>query len=404
MNYNIKKISLFFVFIFLFYYIGSSYYMYYFDNQAPVIYYEGIVNNKYYNGNINLKIFGEDKYKIKFLSLQLDDKILVNNQLINNIKLEYPLLIPTIHLTNGLHKIIITMTDASKNKNVASELIYFNVDNEPLEINILKSNTTNIYQGNVLHIQLQSNKKIKNGYVKTLNYQVPIVLESTNSSIYEAYIPISSEEIPGKYIALIYIEDYVENIASFEYDYEVLLTTFKKQYIKLKNQKHENNINNEDVTEDVNIILKEAAKNSPQKKLWHGSFYKPCLQSPLTTEFGVIRTSFEKGRYRHDAVDYAAAPRSPVWACQDGIVILKSSHAGMTGYGNFVAIDHGIGLISIYAHLDSFANIEVGQFIKKGTIVGTVGMSGYATGFHLHWEMRLCDVKINPLEWVKDDL
>jgi murein DD-endopeptidase MepM/ murein hydrolase activator NlpD len=233
---------------------------------------------------------------------------------------------------------------------------------------------------------------------------VPIVLESPNSSIYEAYIPISSEEIPGKYIALIYIEDYVENIASFEYDYEVILTNFKKQYIKLKNQKNENYTNNEDIGEDVNIILKEAAKNSPNKKLWHGSFYKPCLQSPLTTEFGVIRTSFEKGRYRHDAVDYAAAPKSPVWACQDGVVILKNSHTGITGYGNFVAIDHGIGLISIYAHLDSFANIEIGQFIKKGTIVGTVGMSGYATGFHLHWEMRLCDVKINPLEWVKDDL
>lgn len=113
---------------------------------------------------------------------------------------------------------------------------------------------------------------------------------------------------------------------------------------------------------------------------------------------------FEKGRYRHDAVDYAASPKSPVWACQDGIVILKNYNNGPIGFGNCVAIDHGVGLISLYAHLDSFSTIEVGQFIKKGTILGTVGMTGYATGYHLHWEMRLCDVKINPLEWIKDDL
>ncbi len=405
MNYNIKKIFLFFIFIIICYYIGSSYYLYYFDNIAPIITYDGIVNNKYYNGNITVKITGEDKYKIKNFSLQLDEKTLVNNQIINSSKMEYPLLIPTIHLTNGQHKLTIILTDGSKNKNQSTEIIHFQVDNDPLEINILKSNNTKINQGNVLHIQLQSNKKIKNGYIKTLNYQVPIILESNNSSIYEAYIPISTEEIYGKYIANIYIEDNVENTATFEYEYEIIQTPFKKQYIQLKNKKNEFiNLQDREPSEDINILLKEASKNSPPKKLWQGSFYKPCLQSPLTTEFGVIRTSFEKGRYRHDAVDFAAAPKSPVWTCQDGIIILKNYNNEATGFGNCVAIDHGIGLISIYAHLDSFSNIEVGQFVKKGTILGTVGMTGYATGYHLHWEMRLCDVKINPLEWVKDDL
>jgi murein DD-endopeptidase MepM/ murein hydrolase activator NlpD len=405
MSYNIKKVFLFFTSLFIFYYIGSSYYMYYFDCLPPVINYEGIVDGKYYNGNITVKIAAEDKYKIKHFSLQLDEKVLVNNQAINSSKMEYPLLIPTIHLLNGSHTLVISVVDASKNKNETKEVIHFNVDNEPLEINILKSNNTKVNQGNVFHIQLQSNKKIKNGYVKTLNYQVPIILESNNSSIYEAYIPISTEEICGKYIATIYIEDNVENIASYEYEYEILPTVFKKQYIQLKNKKNELiNLQDREPSEDINISLKEAAIKSPAKKLWQGSFYKPCLQSPLTTEFGVIRTSFEKGRYRHDAVDYAAIPKSPVWACQDGIVVLKNYNDGPIGFGNCVAIDHGIGLISIYAHLDSFSNIEIGQFVKKGTILGTVGMTGYATGYHLHWEMRLCDVKINPLEWIKDDL
>jgi murein DD-endopeptidase MepM/ murein hydrolase activator NlpD len=337
--------------------------------------------------------------------LQLDDKIIVKNQSVNSSKLDYPLLIPTIHLQNGEHKLIITIVDASKNQNTTTKIIYFYVDNDPLEVNLLKKTDIKVNQGNTLHIQLQTNKIIKNGYVKTLDYVIPIVKESQNNNIYEAFIPISTEQISGKYIATIFIEDYVENNALYEYEYEIISTVFKKQYIQLKNKKNDSiDLEKREEGEDINIILKEAAKNSQNKKLWHGNFYKPCLQSPVTTEFGVIRTSFEKGRYRHDAVDFAAAPKSPVWACQDGIIVLKDSVRSNIGYGNCIAIDHGVGLISLYAHLDSMSNVEVGQAVKKGTILGTVGMTGYATGYHLHWEMRLFDVKINPLEWVKDDV
>ena len=151
----------------------------------------------------------------------------------------------------------------------------------------------------------------------------------------------------------------------------------------------------------LNDLLDVAAKNSPHAKLWYGTFYRPCMNAPITTEFGVIRTSYERGRYRHDAVDFGARPKSPVWACQDGIIIIKDDEN--SGYGKCIAIDHGLSLISLYGHLDSFGQVEVGQKIKKGTIIGSVGMSGYATGYHLHWEMRLCNVKINPLEWIKND-
>jgi len=85
---------------------------------------------------------------------------------------------------------------------------------------------------------------------------------------------------------------------------------------------------------------------------------------------------------------------------QDGVVVLKEryAHSGLT-----VGIDHGCGVVTLYYHLDNYGNVEVGQKIKKGTPVGTLGMSGYASGYHLHWEMRIYDIQVDPMQWTKHD-
>jgi murein DD-endopeptidase MepM/ murein hydrolase activator NlpD len=401
--YNSKKIFVFILSGMVFYLIGKSYYMYYFDDMPPMMHFQGITHDGYYNGTISININAQDNYKIKYLSINLDEKTILSNYLVNSNKLDYPLLIPTIHLNNGPHSLTVNCIDGSYNKNSTTKKIDFHVDNDPLEIYIIEPGLAKVQQGNVLHVQLKSNKFIKNGNVKTLQYTLPIVLEAKNNTIYEAYIPISTEEIPGKYIANIYIEDAVKNTATFEYEYEIIPTNFKKQYIKLQAGKQEElDQDGEEDSENFKSILENVIHTSPAEKLWQGTFYRPCLGGPITTEFGVVRTSFEKGRYRHDAIDFGAAPKSPVWACQDGVIIIKGFNK--KGYGNFVAIDHGIGLVSLYGHLHNFGNIEVGQSIKKGTIVGFVGMTGYATGYHLHWEIRLQNVKVNPLQWIKDDV
>ena len=400
MNYYNKKIFIILGCIFIGYYSGTSLYQYFFDTYPPIITCDGIIPEEYYNGNIQININAKDEYKIKSLSIYIDEKIILDNYNVNSKTLIYPLLIPTIHLQNGSHILTIICTDSAKNKNSTKLKIPFYVDNEPLEISMLSSNDLKVSQGNVLHLQIKTNKLIKTGKIKTLEIISPLVLESKNNFIYEAFIPISTEEAPANNIAQIIIDDYTKNQAILEIEYSILAKNFKKQSIKLKNNE-EKKIDDE-IGQDFSFILENIGQTSPAKKLWQGNFYKPCLQAPISTEFGVIRTSFEKGKYRHDAIDFAAQPKSPVWACQDGIVIIKGHDNA--GYGNMVAIDHGIGLVSIYGHLNNFGNIEVGKTIKKGTIVGFVGMTGYATGYHLHWEMRLQNIKINPMQWVADDI
>lgn len=120
----------------------------------------------------------------------------------------------------------------------------------------------------------------------------------------------------------------------------------------------------------------------------------------ISTEFGTERTTQDRGRYCHAAIDFLAPPKTVVWAAQDGVVALKDrfGHSGKT-----VVIDHGCGITTMYFHLDEFAPINVGDTIKKGKPVGTIGKTGYASGYHLHWEMRINNVPIDPMEWTKHD-
>ena len=145
--------------------------------------------------------------------------------------------------------------------------------------------------------------------------------------------------------------------------------------------------------------LEKFTADSPHKKLWNGSFCVPTEVSTVFTEFGTLRVTQEKGMYAHKGVDIGKLPKGVVWAPQDGIVVIKERY---TYSGNTVVIDHGWGLLSLYFHLDSMpANISVGKFVKKGNPIGTVGKTGYANGYHLHWEMRINNTPVDPLEWTK---
>ena len=101
----------------------------------------------------------------------------------------------------------------------------------------------------------------------------------------------------------------------------------------------------------------------------------------------------------HKGLDLANTPKQCCMGRQDGIVVHKERYAFT---GNTVVIDHGWGVLSLFFHLDSFANIKVGQKISKGNPIGTLGKTGYATGYHLHWEMRVKNnVQVDPIQWTK---
>jgi len=117
---------------------------------------------------------------------------------------------------------------------------------------------------------------------------------------------------------------------------------------------------------------------------------------PITSAYGYRTHPIFGDQRLHTGIDIGAAYGSPVWAAEDGVV----AYAGvMSGYGNVIVVDHGGGLATTYNHLDSF-NVGSGQSVSRGTQVGAIGCSGYCTGPHLHFEVRVNGSPVDPMPYL----
>ncbi|MEO6919197.1 MAG: M23 family metallopeptidase [Collimonas sp.] len=133
------------------------------------------------------------------------------------------------------------------------------------------------------------------------------------------------------------------------------------------------------------------------------SLKKAFLKSPLT--FTRISSGFSMrihpilGKWKkHTGVDFAAATGTPIHATADGTI----DFAGVeSGYGNVVIIKHDSKYSTVYAHMSRFApSSRKGSKVSQGDVIGYVGMTGWATGPHLHYEFRVADVPRDPLSVV----
>ncbi len=112
----------------------------------------------------------------------------------------------------------------------------------------------------------------------------------------------------------------------------------------------------------------------------------------VTTEFG-DPTPYQK---HHTGLDIAGKQGDPITPFMEGKVItVQNNPDNPTGYGRYVAIDHGNAITSIYAHMLE-TNAVLGQDVKPGDILGYEGASGHAIGVHLHFEIRIYNVPVDP--------
>lgn len=116
----------------------------------------------------------------------------------------------------------------------------------------------------------------------------------------------------------------------------------------------------------------------------------------VTSHFGNRTSPFSGILKFHEGMDIAAQTGVPVVAPADGVVI----RAGFgTGYGNMVAISHGYGIKTLFAH-NSRLNVKAGQRIKRGDVIAFIGDSGSSTGPHLHYEVRVNGLPVNPVRYL----
>jgi murein DD-endopeptidase MepM/ murein hydrolase activator NlpD len=120
--------------------------------------------------------------------------------------------------------------------------------------------------------------------------------------------------------------------------------------------------------------------------------------APITSRFGVTR-SYNGGMLEslHAGTDFAGAPGAPILAPAAGRVVLADA---LNIRGNATIIDHGWGVYSGYWH-QSAQYVRVGDFVSAGQVIGAVGSTGRVTGAHLHWEIWVNGIPVDPMQWVR---
>lgn len=140
------------------------------------------------------------------------------------------------------------------------------------------------------------------------------------------------------------------------------------------------------------------AQLSAPDRLWSGPFV-PMRNGQVMSRFGVSRTYVLDGEVLdekvHQGYDLASVAMAEIPAGNDGVVV----HAGpLTIYGNTVIVDHGQGLLTLYGHCSSL-QVAAGDAVKKGQIIARTGATGLAGGDHLHFEVIVGGVPVDPVEW-----
>ncbi|HVM18916.1 MAG TPA: M23 family metallopeptidase, partial [Egibacteraceae bacterium] len=132
----------------------------------------------------------------------------------------------------------------------------------------------------------------------------------------------------------------------------------------------------------------EAPASSPTAMQWPAN-------GPKTSDYGWRTHPIFGTRRFHAGIDIGSGYGAPIVAALGGTVIEAGSRGG---YGNTIIVDHGGGLTTLYAHQSSFA-VATGQQVSRGDTIGYVGSTGYSTGPHLHFEVRVNGATRNPMDY-----
>jgi hypothetical protein len=146
--------------------------------------------------------------------------------------------------------------------------------------------------------------------------------------------------------------------------------------------------------------LRAVYRTISPERLWRGRFVRPVAGTEPGTGFGSRRIINGKPRAPHTGIDFSAERGTPVVAVNSGRVALVGEYFFP---GRLVVVDHGLGLHTLYFHLDSIA-VAQGDPVDRGQRVGTVGSTGRATGPHLHFGVQVGAARVDPASLLSVDI
>jgi len=156
------------------------------------------------------------------------------------------------------------------------------------------------------------------------------------------------------------------------------------------------NLLNPVVQENEDLRLHSVYGLVTPQRFWDGPIIYP-LNGRVGSPYGSVRTYNDGQSRRHSGVDLSAGMGTPVAAVANGRVVFARD---LDIHGNVVVIDHGWGVYSSYSHMSAFYVVP-GQMVLQGDIVGLSGNTGRSTGPHLHWEIAVNGIWLDPIRFAR---
>ncbi len=240
-------------------------------------------------------------------------------------------------------------------------------------------------QGDILAVYVNKGFETDAPVIETELGRAVFLPLSPDESI--AYVPVNYAQQPGKW-------DIDVHLGGKAYSQSVIVTarTFGKQYMTISKATADATMNNPEGPENWATRIKVLWDTYDEEKRWTEVFLQPC-QGRISTAFGLYRyTNDNPVPGRHSGIDIAAAAGTPVAAANSGRVV-RAEYVIYTG--NTVVIEHGGGLKTYYFHMDSL-DVKEGDLVQRGQRIGKVGSTGYSTGAHLHFEVKMGSSSLDP--------
>jgi len=209
-------------------------------------------------------------------------------------------------------------------------------------------------------------------------------------------VPLSLGQGPVELLTQAYFGPAAQ-IIEIPFKIEILRSDFGEETIKFPKEKAAllNNPSEDKESRLIRKFLKKARKEKNQ--LWEGKFMKP-VKGAVLSPFGMKRNKVgQKKSDFHQGIDLKASQGEPILSPNHAVVLMSKN---LKFHGNTVLLSHGQGVGSIYIHLDK-REVRKGDKVKKGEVLGFVGMTGLATAPHLHWGIYVDGKAVDPEQWLE---
>jgi len=253
--------------------------------------------------------------------------------------------------------------------------------------------------GEPVKVTVITTRPIKSYKLALLNKKFKLFLENKKRKKYRytAIVGINRTKKPGDYKLKLDVK--LKNKGRFYQEYKINLAysmNRKKGKVTLSKRKTKLSKNKRAYTDEYKL-LSDNFKQLTNKKYFKGKYQLPA-KGRLSSGFGKLRF-YNSGKVSsHAGLDIANKKGTSILAPQKGKVIFSET---LEVHGNTIIIDHGYGIISIFCHLNK-RRIRKNKYVKKGQKIGEMGMTGVASGVHLHWGMSVQNIRVDPLFFLKN--